>query len=191
MFKTISKKPSPPPPKKNKKSGGCLLSLRSGERRGVRRGGGGGCSGQISPSKPCAIIEMAHLAAGRLWGRFFFSLSPSSSSSSSSLQQHACMSADVIWFLMACRKFGVTTPDIKAREGGRERKREREREREGGGRERERHWEREKITAWKILVQGYLSSFSTYFSYWDFYQQVTAPSLRVARVKDGWQLAGL
>lgn len=26
----------------------------------------GGCSGQISPSKPCAIIEMAHLAAGRL-----------------------------------------------------------------------------------------------------------------------------
>lgn len=28
--------------------------------------GGGGCSVQISPSKPCAIIEMAHLAAGRL-----------------------------------------------------------------------------------------------------------------------------
>ena len=89
---------------------------------------------------------------------------------------------------MACRKFGVTTPDIKAREkerekGEGEREGERERERATLGEEkkspRERYWFKD------------ISSFSTYFSYWDFYQQVTAPSLRVARVKDGWQLAGL
>lgn len=46
------------------KSGGCPLSLESEEEEVVEEGGG--CSGKISPSKPCAIIEMAHLAAGRL-----------------------------------------------------------------------------------------------------------------------------
>lgn len=84
---------------------------------------------------------------------------------------------------MACRKFGVTTPDIKARE--------KEREKGEGERERERHWEKKKKSPRERYWFKDISSFSTYFSYWDFYQQVTAPSLRVARVKDGWQLAGL
>lgn len=49
--------------------------------------------------------------------------------------------------LMACRKFGVTTPDIKARE------RERQRERAHGGKSpHERYWFKD------------ISSFSTYFS---------------------------
>lgn len=60
--------------------------------------------------------------------------------------------------LMACRKFGVTTPDIKARERGRERGRRGERARGHGGKStHERYWFKD------------ISSFSTYFfSYRDF-----------------------
>lgn len=70
--------------------------------------------------------------------------------------------------LMACRKFGVTTPDIKAIE------------RERG--ERKRTAARGEIAPRKILVQGYLIIFNI-FSLLGLYQQVPASSLRVARVK--------
>lgn len=66
--------------------------------------------------------------------------------------------------LKACRKFGVTTPDIKARE----------REREGGDRgreiERERERERERRRGGKRSLHRFkdISLFSAYFSCSDF-----------------------
>lgn len=66
--------------------------------------------------------------------------------------------------LMACRKFGVTIPDIKARERGRGI----ESGNTGGKSQHERYWFKD------------IASFSTYFFLLRLYQQVIASLLYVA-----------
>lgn len=120
-------------------------------RRGLRWGGGG--SGQISPSKPRLRYNW-NGAFG--WRQVVRALSAA-----------ACMHVHRRHLiLMACRKFGVTTPDIKAGE------REEEREREGRERKKERKGEKQEKSAHESFFWFKdISSFSQHHFFlfrWDF-----------------------